>query len=111
MAGKERILGTDARLGFHAYDFPGLSQDQLKRASDAGKEYCQSRGVNSAFVDKAFGVSSETLWYPTMQELILNGVVTHIDNGSEVIDAESVVLTPGTTLDFNPQSGRLTPGR
>ena len=104
MAGKERILGTDARLGFHAYDFPGLSQDQLKRAS-------QSRGVNSAFVDKAFGVSSETLWYPTMQELILNGVVTHIDNGSEVIDAESVVLTPGTTLDFNPQSGRLTPGR
>ena len=97
-----------ARLGFHAGDFPGLAQDAIEQEMRVDKEYFENRGVNAAFLEKAFGVPSETMWYPTMEELILDGVVTHVYDGSEVVRA---VLAPDTTLEFDPQTGRFTPGR
>ena len=99
MAGNVRILHTDARLGFHAYRFPGLTQDQIEQEIDSDKEYFRSKGVEPAFLERAFSSPPETLWHPTLEELIANGIVTH------TYDGQTLEATDGNIDVFQIQPG------
>ena len=85
MAGRYRILKTDAKLGFHSYRFPGLELNQMKIEIAIDHLYFQTRGVDSKFLDKAFRIDSKQMWYPEIDELIKAKVITHTYDGENYI--------------------------
>jgi len=85
IAGRTRILKSGAKLGFHAYRFPGVQPAEIQREIEKDKAYFVSRGIPKEFLTKAFDTSSSTLWFPTQQELVSNGVITHTYDGRQLI--------------------------
>jgi hypothetical protein len=85
LAGTSRILKEDAKLGFHSYHFPGATEEQIQAEIKIDKENFIHSGVNRDFVHKAFNTKAAEMWYPTLEQLIGNHVITHTDNGLEFI--------------------------
>jgi len=86
IAGKERILKESAQLGFHGSSFPGLPYQWFKDEDEKMKQHWLEAGINEEFVEKAFSVSGDDMWFPTLQELIDAGVITHTYNGTTFTD-------------------------
>lgn len=84
MAGRNRIIYIDARLGFHSYGFPGLTQRQTMFEVEVDKRYFATVGVDTEFLDKAFSVSSDYIWFPDIDELIESKVITHTFDGTKI---------------------------
>ena len=85
LAGKQRILHADAKLGFQKSRIFGMPEyvNDLRNAPD--KELMSRQGVHEDFVEKAFGASNKHIWTPTLQELVDAGVVTHVYDGNRTV--------------------------
>lgn len=85
IAGKRRYLGQGARLGFHRYY---LKHESLAPYADLTKEQkkdlklFKQQGVSQNFIDKMFTEEDDSLWYPTVEELLAAGVVQKVINPS-----------------------------
>jgi hypothetical protein len=78
IAGRYRILNAEAQLGFHAASFSGVTKEEIEELEESTKIYYKSRNISDVFVEKAFKTSSDDMWYPTVEELSDNNVITHI---------------------------------
>lgn len=69
-AGRQRMLYKDAQLGFH--NLPALKNAAEKDAAKAvaGKHYLAGRGVLADFVAKVVSTPTQSMWIPSMDELI-----------------------------------------
>jgi len=79
LAGRERSLGPGAKLGAHTYglDFAQvLPHVSPLREMREDQQYFLERGVSLRFVEEAFALDRDAIWYPSRQELIAAGVVT-----------------------------------
>ena len=78
-AGRNRTMGSNAKLGFHAYGkvskFHLLSVD-AEEEQDKDAAFLRRRGISEAFLAKIYAGSIDTLWQPDRQELIEAGVLT-----------------------------------
>jgi hypothetical protein len=74
LAGRERILGEDASLGFHAVSAPVFTID-LNANYD---RYLAGRGVEDQFIRRAAATPADDMWYPTNDELEAAGVITAV---------------------------------
>lgn len=83
VAGRERLIGSAGRLGFHTYAFPGLTSENLATEMAADRSDFVRRGVDTEFATRAFRNSNE-MWYPTQSELIAAGVVSRVAGFAEV---------------------------
>ncbi len=78
LAGQQRSLAPEARLGFHGY---GLAEKvhlpgyDIKGAQAKDHAFLLSRGVNREFANRAFATPPESMWYPSPAELRRAGVV------------------------------------
>ncbi len=87
LAGKERVLDEQAKLGFHQASFTGLLySNKLKEVDEAAKRYFLSASINPDFIEKAFSTPGDEMWYPALDVLIEAGVVTHTFDGFEILD-------------------------
>ncbi|WP_441967017.1 hypothetical protein [Microvirga sp. 2MCAF38] len=77
-AGRERWLHANAKLGFHAPAFPGMSDTDLSDASQSQRTLMVASGIMSDFVSKALATPNRTMWYPTQDELLRARVVTGV---------------------------------
>ena len=75
LAGRERILHKDGRLGFHAVSSPVYALD----LNDDYDRYLASRGVTADFIARASATPSDDMWYPTHAELLAAHILTAID--------------------------------
>jgi hypothetical protein len=76
LAGKERAATAAAQVGFHQPQFPGVSAaEQGMMISDMRAMYVKA-GVAPDFLDKALSVPPESMWFPTVDELISAKVIT-----------------------------------
>lgn len=78
MAGRERLLAGDARVGVHrphvaGEELPGLL---APRALRRVREEWIAAGMPPAFVDRALQVPARAMWHPTPEELLAYRVVT-----------------------------------
>ena len=106
-AGRERVLGKDAKLGFHqgvsigADGKTGTSEKVTDRtlspttvfglsANDTLRYAYQGAGFEQGFIDKVMEVSHDTMWLPTTLELRAAHVFTRQSDHPEV------PLPPGT---------------
>ncbi|MDN5942986.1 MAG: hypothetical protein L0H94_13970 [Nitrospira sp.] len=104
MGGQIRILNRNARLGFHQPSFAGLTPAQIENEIEEERKYFLSRGVDTAFVQKAFSTPNKEMWTPSPEELLAARVIRQISDGaqfamtetglrSNVDDLEKVLLT------------------
>jgi hypothetical protein len=78
IAGKERILLSGARLGFHSATAPGLPDSGANRMQ---VEALTEAGAKGDFIDRVVGTLPASVWYPDNDELIRQGIVTRISDG------------------------------
>ena len=100
-AGRERVLGKDAKLGFHqgisigADGKTGSSDAVTDRklgpttvfglsANDTLRFAYQGAGFEQGFIDKVMAVSHSTMWLPSTQELREARVITRQSDHPEV---------------------------
>ena len=83
MGGTHRFIGPTARMGFHAFDFPGLNFEQQAEVRRQGIEFYVAQGTSRAFAERAFDTPITRAWYPTIDELQSAGVVTAVAKDGE----------------------------
>jgi hypothetical protein len=82
IGGKKRQISSKALLGFHQGS-PSLnkikfSEEEIKdKLYDTIKFYKQ-QGIDKEFVKRFYRTPPDELWYPRIQELLKQGVVTEI---------------------------------
>ncbi len=89
IAGRERILKTGSQLGFHQSWFTGMPYRWIKGEDEKTKRLFLEAGIKKDFVEKAFSISGDDMWFPSLQELIEAGVITHTYDGINSTDHRS----------------------
>jgi len=79
LAGRQRILGRAAKLGFHQYQshtvIPAFDIDEEQ---DKDRKLFEAKGIAAEFLDKIFAARPDEMWWPTVEELIAAGVAHRI---------------------------------
>jgi len=89
IAGSDRAAEPNARIGFHQSSFPGLSASDISDA-EVQQRYIDA-GIDPSFVEKAYSTPSDSMWYPSHDELAQAGVISRTSLGGEVASALSAV--------------------
>jgi hypothetical protein len=83
LAGKEKLLGDSAKLGFHSASFGDVSGSKVEELNMSLLTQLEKANVPSWFIKKVSKVSSEDVWHPTTEELIKAGVIDKVvDSGN-----------------------------
>jgi hypothetical protein len=99
LAGKEKLLGKGAKLGFHSASFGGVSGSELKELNTELLFQLEQANVSSWFVKKVSKVSSDDMWNPSTDELIKAHVIDEVvDSGDYAMSGVTDWKNP-TTLD------------
>jgi hypothetical protein len=98
LAGRERWLGPQGRLGFHQPDIPGLDRQAADSLLDGERRFLKSRRLPNDFITKALATPSDKMWYPTQQELLTANVVSDISNGTEFAASGPLVSSSSEDL-------------
>jgi hypothetical protein len=93
IAGNERFLNHQGRLGFHTYSMPGVKDDDMDQTTN--KSYLRKRGISDGFISKVFNTPRDEMWYPTADELVKANVVHRVVDGTQFAHIES--FTAGDT--------------
>lgn len=79
IGGTTRILGANAKLGFHRYKtysvYPPIDVDS-EQAKDM--EVFSGQGIDPTFLTKMYNTSHDEMWYPDIDELLSAGVVHQV---------------------------------
>lgn len=76
LAGKERVIAVDAKVGFHSASFPGLSAEEKQQLDKIMRSIMKQGGVSDSFINRILATPSDDMWYPTYKEMLDAGVVT-----------------------------------
>jgi hypothetical protein len=79
--GRQRYLHPGARLGLHRSSFPGVPDREMRADNLAIVEEMVAAGVDRAFAEKALLRNADTMWFPTLGELVESGLVTQLRDG------------------------------
>lgn len=82
MAGSERLLGPNGRIGLHGFSVDSNSVS----SSDYSAEFAlaRKRHIDTSLLEKGFATSPSSMWYPTPQELLDANLVTRIAGETEM---------------------------
>jgi hypothetical protein len=78
IGGKKRLLGPEAKLGFHHYRLdsknvlPFLDLDNEFKKDLA---FYASQSIDTAFLDKMYEIRHSDMWFPSHEELLQAGVI------------------------------------
>jgi ATP-dependent protease ClpP protease subunit len=99
LAGKEKLLGDSAKLGFHSASFGGVSGSEVEELNKSLLSQLGKANVSSWFIKKVSKVSSEEVWNPSTDELIKAGVIDKVvDSGNYALSGVDDWQNP-TTID------------
>ncbi len=79
IAGAQRSLAPDARLGFHQYALEfddGVLNVDPRKEQEKDIRFFRQQGVSETFLTRIFERPSSELWYPTLEDLRAGGVLT-----------------------------------
>jgi hypothetical protein len=88
IAGSNRYLADEARLGFHQYAVPfgGLeAYSNMRLEQQRDLQYFHSQGVSPGFLARLFQAEHGEAWYPTQRELMAAQVITGVVRSEEVL--------------------------
>jgi hypothetical protein len=73
LAGKARVLGPDAKLGFHQAHAPGAPPETFDPTL---RTVYDKAGLPAAFIDRVLRTPPRSIWFPTRDELRTAGAIT-----------------------------------
>jgi ATP-dependent protease ClpP protease subunit len=79
MAGNNRTLGENGKIGFHQYEFQKQHPLQVKQAEDEqekDRQYFLGRGVSKEFLETVYRSGHHAIWQPERTGLKQSGVIT-----------------------------------
>jgi ATP-dependent protease ClpP protease subunit len=107
MAGKEKNLASEAKLGFHSASFGGVSGSEFSELNKALLSQLEDANVPSWFIKKVAKVNSNDLWNPTTEELIKAGIVDRVvDSGDYALSGVNDWKNP-VTIDQELQKNEV----
>ena len=77
LAGHERLTTRDPRVGFHRASQPGPQGSDAGAMRELVRSY-RDAGLSESFIARIRRVPSTAIWYPTLDELLSNAIVTGI---------------------------------
>ena len=81
LGGVHRSVGPRGALGFHRLSFPGMDDAELADANRQLRDFMAFAGrVGVPFIRKVMETPSESIWIPTMEELLDAGVIHRSDS-------------------------------
>jgi hypothetical protein len=90
LAGKKKLLGNSAKLGFHSASFGDVSGSEVEELNKSLLYQLKEANVPSWFVKKVSKISSEDVWNPSTDELIKAGVIDKVvDSGNYALSGVS----------------------
>lgn len=92
LAGVDRAATPNARVGFHSPTFPGLNEDAQQRLTEQMLAVYRAAGISKPFLEHVAATSPASMWYPTRDELIENGVLNRVSLGGEVASLGAVIF-------------------
>jgi hypothetical protein len=78
LGGKDRIIQSDARLGFHQPSYRGISAAERSRTIAIEEERLQNFGLSRAFAERANAAEPNSMWFPDQAELLKEHVATRV---------------------------------
>jgi len=76
LGGVRRGVGPRGALGFHRLSFPGMDDAELADANRQLRDFMVFAGqVSGSFVRRVMETPSESIWIPTLEELLEAGVI------------------------------------
>jgi len=106
IAGKERVVSTRAKIGFHQGWFPGMTKQQRRASDEALRQTMLLAGVSDDFVTHVLATPHESMWYPTIQEMRRAGVITGESFG-ERFAVSGAILRSSSPEDIDKVLGAL----
>lgn len=91
IAGKNRFLGTGARLAFHQYKmgYKNLSPFvDVKKEEEKDLRIFERQGIKQEFLKRLYDAAPNDLWYPTTDEMMSAGVIHGIVIPSDIISRD-----------------------
>lgn len=76
VAGKERVLEPNAKLGFHRGTLPGLTKNQWESADQKERDEMRRAGISEDFINRVLATPSHDIWFPSLEEMQRAGVIT-----------------------------------
>jgi hypothetical protein len=80
LSGRERLIATHGRLGFHQPDFPGMTAEERRDAIATEERRLRQLGLSAEFARKANQAAPSDMWIPPVPVLLKEGVVTQVVN-------------------------------
>ncbi len=81
IAGKQRVLGPEGRLGFHQHwmdaDYPVYLVDE-KAEMQKDLAFYEAQGISADFREQVFMTPHDGLWFPSVEKMLAAGVVHRI---------------------------------
>jgi hypothetical protein len=78
LGGKERVVLSAARIGFHQPAFRGMTAASRRAAISTEMARLQRLGLSKAFAEKANVATPSGMWFPDKDELVREKVVTRV---------------------------------
>src|SRR5262249_15571645 len=98
LAGRERFIGSHAKLGFHRASYGNAVSYRAYSLAREQREHLMSLGIPSDFAEKAVARVGDSIWYPTHEELLRAHVISGVAergrfaNSGASEDLEQVLL-------------------
>jgi hypothetical protein len=83
LSGRQRLITSESKVGFHQPDFPGMSAQDRREAIATEEARLESLGVSNEFARKANLEPPNRMWFPTTEELLSSGVATKLVDESD----------------------------
>jgi hypothetical protein len=77
-AGAQRLVLPNARVGFHRPSLNQASASELAETARQVEAFLISRGVDPRFARRSVETPSDSMWYPTRDELLRAKVITAV---------------------------------
>lgn len=84
LAGADRAVTANARVGFHRASFPGMSPKQDRRMTRDLIDQYRAAGLPEDFLARVRETQAEDMWYPSRDELLAVHAVDRISSGGEI---------------------------
>lgn len=101
LGGRERLLGSKARLGFHSASIGGVDQSRMREINDDIRRTLERHGVPEAFIQRALATPADGMWYPRQVELVAAGIVSRIVDEGELALSGSATFGNRAAIETN----------
>jgi hypothetical protein len=78
LAGRERYIGEQGRIGFHSASVNGSTGSHDLDVNASFREVLSRIGATSQFISKATTTSPQNMWFPTAEELKQQHIITAV---------------------------------